>query len=225
MKNIKSAIFDMDGTLVDSLMLWDIIWKKFGVKFLNDDSFRPRTEDDKAVRTLTLKDAMAHIHKVYNIGKSGEELLCEANAIMRNFYANEVTLTLTLEDRATTLGTTTGHFFNNRLGALTLRETGASKELTEAADLNDHVSATFITFLLGDFVRHFDPGPLQSRLCFLHLLVEIPVKAFQHIAPVALAGFHIIQLILHMRGEFHIDDILETLYHQSGYDLPQCRWG
>ncbi len=92
MKNIKSAIFDMDGTLVDSLMLWDIIWKKFGVKFLNDDSFRPRTEDDKAVRTLTLKDAMAHIHKVYNIGKSGEELLCEANAIMRNFYANEVML-------------------------------------------------------------------------------------------------------------------------------------
>ena len=92
MENIKGAIFDMDGTLVDSLMLWDIIWKKFGIKFLNDENFRPAPNDDKAVRTLTLKDAMAHIHNVYNIGQSGEELLCEANAIMHNFYANDVKL-------------------------------------------------------------------------------------------------------------------------------------
>lgn len=92
MENIKGAIFDMDGTLVDSLMLWDIIWEKFGVKFLNDKNFRPASVDDKAVRTLTLKDAMAHIHNVYNIGQSGEELLCEANEIMRNFYANDVKL-------------------------------------------------------------------------------------------------------------------------------------
>ena len=92
MKNIKSAVFDMDGTLVDSLMLWDIIWEKFGVKFLSDANFRPRTEDDKAVRTLTLKDAMEHIHKVYGIGKNGEELLYEAKEIMKNFYANEVML-------------------------------------------------------------------------------------------------------------------------------------
>lgn len=32
MKNIKGAIFDMDGTLINSLMLWDIIWDELGKK-------------------------------------------------------------------------------------------------------------------------------------------------------------------------------------------------
>ena len=35
LKNLKDAIFDMDGTLIDSLMLWDIMWETFGEKFLN----------------------------------------------------------------------------------------------------------------------------------------------------------------------------------------------
>lgn len=92
LENIKGAIFDMDGTLIDSLMLWDIIWEKFGGLFLDNEGFRPTDEDDKAVRTKTLKDAMCHIHERYNIGKSGEELLDVANRIIIDFYANEVKL-------------------------------------------------------------------------------------------------------------------------------------
>ena len=90
--NIKVAIFDMDGTLVDSLMLWDVLWSTFGERYLNDKSFAPSFEDDKKVRTLTLKDAMHLIHKNYNLGESGEELLALANAIFNDFYANSVEL-------------------------------------------------------------------------------------------------------------------------------------
>ena len=90
LSNIKGAIFDMDGTLVDSLMLWDVLWEKFGVKFLKREGFRPLKDDDKIVRTKTLKDAMDHIHSVYNIGSSGEELLETANELMINFYSNDV---------------------------------------------------------------------------------------------------------------------------------------
>ena len=85
LRNVKGAIFDMDGTLVDSLMLWDVLWEKFGIKFLNREGFRPFEEDDKIVRTKTLKDAMDHIHSKYNIGNSGEELLATANELMINF--------------------------------------------------------------------------------------------------------------------------------------------
>ena len=71
---IKSAIFDMDGTLIDSLFLWEVLWSRFGELFLNDKSFAPTTEDDKRVRTLTLPDAMDLIHEKYSIGESGGEL-------------------------------------------------------------------------------------------------------------------------------------------------------
>ncbi len=83
-KNIKGAIFDMDGTLIDSLMLWEILWSKFGIK--------PSSEHDKAVRTMTLFDAMEYIHALYGVGESGEELYNRANEIMVNFYTNEVEL-------------------------------------------------------------------------------------------------------------------------------------
>jgi len=91
-ENIKGAIFDLDGTLIDSLMLWNIIWEKFGSVFCEDGIFAPSATDDKAVRTMTLKDAMNHIHMQYNIGKTGNELLATANKIMNDFYSKEVML-------------------------------------------------------------------------------------------------------------------------------------
>jgi HAD superfamily hydrolase (TIGR01509 family) len=89
---IKAAIFDMDGTLVDSLMVWDVLWSRFGSLFIKDEKFRPSEEDDKKVRTLKLNDAMDLIHKNYGFGKSGSELLKIANEIMIEFYSTDVKL-------------------------------------------------------------------------------------------------------------------------------------
>ncbi|MBE6727458.1 MAG: HAD family hydrolase [Ruminococcaceae bacterium] len=89
---ITAAIFDMDGTLVDSLMLWDVLWSAFGERYLNDKTFLPEREDDKRVRTLTLADAMELIHNNYSIGENGKELLELANNIMIDFYSNSVEL-------------------------------------------------------------------------------------------------------------------------------------
>jgi len=88
--NFKAAIFDMDGTLVDSLMVWDVLWSRLGEKFLGNKDFMPSAEDDKAVRTLTLEKAMELIHKNYNMAESGQKLLDTANEIMIDFYENTV---------------------------------------------------------------------------------------------------------------------------------------
>ncbi len=89
---IKAAVFDMDGTLVDSLMLWDLFWSEFGTRYLGDKNFMPSSEDDKKVRTLPLKEAMTVIHQNYHIAESEEELARVATEIMINFYSNNVQL-------------------------------------------------------------------------------------------------------------------------------------
>ncbi len=89
---IKAAIFDMDGTLVDSLMCWDVLWQEYGDRYLDGKPFAPTDEDEKAIRTLPLKNAMDLIHNNYGLGCSGDELLALANEFFKRFYATGVKL-------------------------------------------------------------------------------------------------------------------------------------
>lgn len=92
LQTLKGAIFDMDGTLIDSLGLWEIMWEAIGKQCLGKEGFRPSEEDDKAIRTMALKEGMEMIHQNYRIGANGAELLELSNRIIRDFYANEVQL-------------------------------------------------------------------------------------------------------------------------------------
>ena len=83
---ITGAIFDMDGTLVDSLGFWDILWKELGERFLSDGSFRPDPITEKAVRTVTLIDGMTLVHKNCHIGNSADEVFAIAEEGLKNHY-------------------------------------------------------------------------------------------------------------------------------------------
>lgn len=89
---LTGAIFDMDGTLADSLGYWELFWKMLGQKFLSVDNFAPDSETEKATRTLPLKEALDLIHSKYAMGESSDELLKYADKIWAKIYKEEVEL-------------------------------------------------------------------------------------------------------------------------------------
>ena len=87
---ITGAIFDMDGTLIDSLGFWDYIWKRLGEIYLGDPAFRPDTITEKAVRMTTLYDGMALVHKNCGIGKDADEIFKITEDELSRFYKEKV---------------------------------------------------------------------------------------------------------------------------------------
>ena len=90
--NIKGAIFDMDGTLADSLGFWDMLWAYLGEKYLGDKSFRPDPITAKGVRTTTLDGAARLIHDNCKIGESCESVAKEFDEMLLSYYKEQVEL-------------------------------------------------------------------------------------------------------------------------------------
>lgn len=85
---LKGVIFDMDGTLVDSLMFWGYFWKKIGETYLGDPDFVPDEEVDKKVRTMIFTDAMNFIRETYGIGEAFSDLVAFSSNGLVDFYRN-----------------------------------------------------------------------------------------------------------------------------------------
>lgn len=92
MLDIKAAIFDMDGTLVDSLMLWDILSEAMAKAYPDKVGTVISEEDNKAIRVLPLRDGMQLLHDHYGIAPNGEELFRLATDTFADFYASRVKL-------------------------------------------------------------------------------------------------------------------------------------
>lgn len=83
---IRGAIFDMDGTVIDSLTYWGYFWRRIGERYMGDGDFVPCDEVNQGIRTMLYADAMAYIKEYYAIpGETADFVRFAADGISE-FY-------------------------------------------------------------------------------------------------------------------------------------------
>ncbi|MBQ8893917.1 MAG: HAD family phosphatase [Clostridia bacterium] len=88
--NIQAAIFDLDGTLINSIIFWDLFWKELGEKYLHQQNFTPDRETELKMRTMLFTDCIACLKEQYSIEAPHREMLDHFNDLLFRFYRDEV---------------------------------------------------------------------------------------------------------------------------------------
>ncbi len=83
---IKCAIFDFDGTLFDSMF----VWERAGEMYLRSIGANPKPNLNEEIKTLSLYQTACYFKKEYRLTCSPEEIMDDINKIVEHFYFNDV---------------------------------------------------------------------------------------------------------------------------------------
>lgn len=83
---IRGAIFDFDGTLVDSMF----IWKTAGDRYLRSLGKEPENDLQKTLKTMSLRQSAAYMQQAYGLSASVEEIMDGINRTVEDFYFHTV---------------------------------------------------------------------------------------------------------------------------------------
>ncbi|MGI6204087.1 MAG: HAD family hydrolase [Anaerovoracaceae bacterium] len=87
MKN-SGYIFDMDGTLTDSMGAW----RNLSYSYLRRKGKVPKPDLIEKIKPMSMKQSAAYFQEEYGITDSCEEMIEEEMSIIRDFYKYEVEL-------------------------------------------------------------------------------------------------------------------------------------
>lgn len=83
---LQSAIFDMDGTLLDSMH----IWNHLGADLLRNLGCEPRPDLEEHLKVLTLRQGAAYCREAYQLAQPVEEIVRLLEMQVHDFYHYEV---------------------------------------------------------------------------------------------------------------------------------------
>ena len=85
---IKGAIFDLDGTLIDSMFIWDT----FGEDYLKSFGIDPKENLAEVFKTFTLEQSAEYYRNHYDIKLSVKEIVEGINNMVAEIYRTKVDL-------------------------------------------------------------------------------------------------------------------------------------
>ena len=83
---LKGAIFDFDGTLFDSMFIWDTA----GEVYLRSIGIEPREDLKKVLKPMSLLQSAQYIRECYQIPLTVEEIMDGINHTVEDFYFHTV---------------------------------------------------------------------------------------------------------------------------------------
>lgn len=86
MFDFKGAIFDLDGTLIDSMD----IWEKIDKKFLEKRNIAIPSDYIEKINSMSFKEVAKYTIERFNLKESEEELIKEWNEMALHEYCNNV---------------------------------------------------------------------------------------------------------------------------------------
>ncbi|MEA4921552.1 MAG: HAD family phosphatase [Clostridiaceae bacterium] len=83
---IEGAIFDLDGTLLDSMFIWDTI----GEDYLRTRGIEPRENLNERFKNMSLYQAACYYQTEYGLTESTDTIMADINDMIHDFYIGEV---------------------------------------------------------------------------------------------------------------------------------------
>lgn len=85
---IKGIVFDADGTLLDSMFIWD----ELGERYLSSLGIKAKNGLGETLFPMTLKESSVYLKNEYSLSKTPLEIEEGILEILEDFYLNEVKL-------------------------------------------------------------------------------------------------------------------------------------
>lgn len=85
---ISGAIFDVDGTLLDSMGVWDTV----GETYLRSIGYEPKENLNDIFKNMSLRQAARYYQTEYGVTLSVDEIVNGVNARLERFYRHEALL-------------------------------------------------------------------------------------------------------------------------------------
>ncbi|MEG0692804.1 MAG: HAD-IA family hydrolase [Oscillospiraceae bacterium] len=83
---IDGAIFDMDGTLLDSMFIWNTI----GEEYLLSRGITPEKNLNQIFKSMSLVEAVEYYQNEYGITDSSKDIIDGVNGMIEHFYIEKV---------------------------------------------------------------------------------------------------------------------------------------